>query len=120
MKKHFKKLLLIDLDGVLNEYNGFFKEDQIPKIRKGARDFIINLSVEYYIKIFTSRDKATTIKWLFENKLSEYVIGVTNIKEPAYLYIDDRCICFDGHYNTLLKKIDNFKVYWKQKNQSAK
>lgn len=36
------------------------------------------------------------------------------IKKPgAYLTIDDRCICFDGNFSTLLDKIEDFKS-WKE------
>lgn len=74
-----KKLLLIDLDGVLNKYNGEFNKDFIPKIREGASDFLEELSKIYDIKIFTSRSKSVTEKWLEENDLKQYVSDVTNI-----------------------------------------
>lgn len=32
-------------------------------------------------------------------------------KPPAVCYIDDRAICFDGHPETLLEKIVNFKPW---------
>ena len=38
-----KKLISIDLDGVLNEYNGIFDKNIIPPIKKGAKDFIKEL-----------------------------------------------------------------------------
>ena len=35
-----KKTILIDLDGVLNLYNGNFDELQIPEIKEGAKESI--------------------------------------------------------------------------------
>lgn len=35
-------------------------------------------------------------------------------KPPAIAYIDDRAICFDGHPETLLKKIQNFQPWYKK------
>ena len=35
-----KKTLFIDLDGVLNEYNGKFDEKYIPPIKNGAYKFL--------------------------------------------------------------------------------
>ena len=31
-------------------------------------------------------------------KLKDYIFNVTNIKEPSYLLIDDRCLNFKGDY----------------------
>ena len=42
---HFKKKILIDLDGVLNKYGQEqFVEDYIPDIRDGAYEFVKELS----------------------------------------------------------------------------
>lgn len=108
-----KKLLLIDLDGVLNQYNGKYNSDVIPDIKDGAKEFLSNLSVKYDIKIFTTRNLLLTSKWLIKNKLDKYVKDVTNIKEPSHLHIDDRCVCFTGDYNKIAEDINNFVVHWK-------
>ena len=49
-----------------------------------------------------------------ENNQNNYVENVTNIKEPAYLIIDDRCINFNGDYKELKEKIANFEVWYKR------
>lgn len=108
-----KKTILVDLDGVLNEYNGVFKEDSIPEIREGAKEFIIDLRKDFDIKIFTTRDKLQTKNWLIKHNLNDYIRDITNIKEPAYLHIDDRCICFDGNFKNTTNKIRNFKPWYK-------
>ena len=113
VKYMYKKLILIDLDGVLNEYNGNFDEKHIPKIKNGAFDFIKNLSHYYDIKLFTTRNKILASKWLIENKLDNYILDITNIKEVCYSYIDDRCINFDGNFASLLEKINNFRPWYK-------
>jgi len=109
-----KKKILIDLDGVLNEYIGQFDENFIPVIKSGAKEFLQNLAKDYEVKLFTTRNKSLASNWVRENSLDELITDITNIKEPAYLYIDDRCINFQGDYNELLDKVNNFKVYWKQ------
>ena len=108
-----KKTILVDLDGVLNEYNGNFDENIIPKIKDGAIEFIQNLHQNFTIKVFTTRNKILTAKWLIENNLDKYISDITDIKEPAYLHIDDRCICFDGNYNNTINQIQNFKPWYK-------
>jgi hypothetical protein len=52
---------------------------------------------------FTTRKPLIVSKWVVENGLDEYVENVTNVKEPAYLIIDDRCINFDGDYEKRIK-----------------
>ena len=107
-----KKTIMIDLDGVLNEYKQY-NETGIPKIRDGAKEFIKKLSDNYNLVLFTSRNSKTAVKWLIENNLDEYFQNVTNVKTPAYIYLDDRGINFNGNYENALKDIENFKVYWK-------
>ena len=107
------KLILIDLDGVLNTYNGNFDKNVISDIKFGAREFLEKLSKGYEIKIFTTRNRLLVSKWLVENELDKFVSDVTNVKEPAYLHIDDRCICFNGDFKKTLNEINSFSVYWK-------
>ena len=52
-----EKTILIDLDGVLNEYTGFFDEKFIPPIKFGAKVFLERLADCYEIKLFTTRNK---------------------------------------------------------------
>ena len=58
----FTKKILIDLDGVLNEYgkNEYgkdkFNENYIPEIKIGAYEFIEKLSKQAELYLFTSRN----------------------------------------------------------------
>lgn len=106
--------ILIDLDGVLNEYGlEKFNENFIPNIKMGAYEFCEKLSKNAELYLFTSRNLMLATKWLINNNLDKFFKDVTNIKLPSFLYIDDRTICFEGDYNKLLYEIENFKVYWK-------
>ena len=109
----YTKKILIDLDGVLNEYGKEkYDENYIPEIKKGAKEFIKKLSKEAELYLFTSRNLMLSTKWLIENKLDKYFKDVTNTKLPSFLYIDDRCVCFRGKYNETFEEISKFKVYW--------
>ena len=110
---YFKKTILIDLDGVLNTYTGNFDEKVIPPIKDGALDFIKELSVDYKVKIFTTRNRLLASEWVINNGLKEFVDDITNVKEPSYLLIDDRCIQFKGNYKELKSQIENFNVWYK-------
>ena len=87
MNYNFKKTILIDLDGVLNTYTGNFDEKVIPPIKEGAFEFIRNLSNDYKVKIFTTRNLMLSAKWLIENNIDGYFKDITNIKLPAYIYL---------------------------------
>ncbi len=110
----FKKKILIDLDGVLNQYGkDEYDETKIPQIKEGAREFVEKLSSIAELYLFTSRNLLLTSKWLFDNKIDKYFKDVTNIKFPSYLYIDDRTICFKGDFEKTYDEITNFEPYWK-------
>lgn len=108
-----KKKILLDLDGVLNNYKGNYTPDTIPSIKDGAKDFLEKLSQNYEIKIFTVRDVELTKKWVIQNNIQVFISGVTNTKEPCWLIADDRCVSFNGCYDKLLSDINSFKVWYK-------
>ena len=111
--KTFKRIILIDLDGVLNEYKGIFHKDFIPPIKQGAKEFLSSLAENFELKLFTTRNKILATKWLIENNIDSYFTDITNTKDLAWLYIDDRCINFNGEYKNLLNQIVQFKPWYK-------
>ena len=38
-----RKTIMIDLDGVLNMYDGKYVENKLPELRHGAREFVKKL-----------------------------------------------------------------------------
>jgi len=108
-----KKTIMIDLDGVLNNYVEY-DANLIPEIKKGAFEFIKKLykTNNYELILYTTRNIKMSYEWLIKNNLDKYFSNITNIKEPAHIYIDDRAINFSGDYNKTFKEINNFKVYW--------
>ena len=103
---------MIDLDGVLDNYTKY-DYDKIPKIRTGTKEFLEELSKDYKLILFTTRNTKQATEWLIENKIDMYFYNVTNVKIPAKIYIDDRAITFKGNYKQTLQNIKNFNVYWK-------
>ena len=107
------KTIFIDVDGVLNNYDGSFDKEKIPPIKDGAKEFLKDLSENFVIKIFTTRNKLLTSKWLIENGIDRFIEDITDKKDLCWLYLDDRCICFDGEYENLKDKIEKFKPWYK-------
>ena len=108
------KRILIDLDGVLNEYGKEkYDENHIPEIKEGAVEFLEKLSNIAELYLFTSRNVMLSTKWLISNGIDKYFKDVTNIKIPSFLYIDDRTICFKGNFEETYSDVAEFKPYWK-------
>ena len=98
----------------MNNYTGGYREEYIPEIRKGAKEFIKQLYDEGFdLKLFTTRPSNLAQKWLQSNQMIDYFSEVTNIKKTAWLIIDDRCINFNGNYTDTIDKIKNFKPWYK-------
>ena len=67
------RMILLDLDGVLNDYKGNYDHNYIPPIRYGAKEFVEKLSSKYELKLFTTRPPELAQNWLIENKLNNYI-----------------------------------------------
>ena len=98
-------------ESYIQEYG--YNQDQLADSKIPIEESLQKLNFDYEVKIFTARDIIMATNWLKKYNLFDYISGVTNIKEPAYIQVDDRCITFDGDYSNLLKKISEFKVWYK-------
>jgi len=91
-----RKVINIDLDGVLTNGEKFWEEKPTPNIRN------INKLINLYkngniIIIHTARQwciAPETVAWLIENKIPFH--GIYMSKGGADYYIDDKMTTFDG------------------------
>lgn len=110
-----KKIISIDLDGVLNTYSGEYSPEEIPTLKDGAKEFLEKLHNRFKIEIFTVRNKILVKKWLIDNNIIEYIFNITDKKNPfTSIFIDDRAINFDGNFDKTYNKISKFEPYWKK------
>jgi phosphoglycolate phosphatase-like HAD superfamily hydrolase len=108
-----KPVICVDLDGVLNDFDGWKGADFFHPPRPGAREFLKTLNDNgYRVIVFTVRWGPHVESWLARHGLSEYVWMVTDKKPAAYVYVDDRAICFDGDFEKALNQIGGFKAHW--------
>ena len=113
------KTILLDFDGVLNQFKGWTGVYEHYEPVEGAKKFLEALKAEgYYVIIFTARpsdDLPSVAIWLQEHGMWDYVAKVTNVKIPAKVYIDDRAVRFDGDYMDIMDKIKDFAPHWQVK-----
>ncbi len=108
-----RPVVCVDLDGVLNSFDGWKGADYFHPPRPGAREFLQNLNqLGYRCVIFTVRWAPHVQQWLERNDLAQYVSEVTDKKPPAHVYVDDRAVCFTGDFSSALLQIARFKAHW--------
>jgi hypothetical protein len=86
--------IAIDFDGVICNRKGIPTMEGLGAPKKGAKD-AINLLINngHKVWILTSNpDLNKVTSWLHQYEFPE--LRITNIKEPAHVYIDDRAIRF--------------------------
>ena len=114
-----KQIISFDFDGVIHSYkSGWQGAEVIPDPIVPGIDKVINDLREagYYIVVVTTRcsysaARAAIRKYLEDNNIQ--VDGITSIKEPCLVHIDDRTICFNGQTDGLVEQIKNFKPWHK-------
>ena len=110
--KDWKRTICIDFDGVIAEYNGWKGPDFLGNPKNGAKDFLDRLKVNgFKIIIFTIRPKEKILEW-FKRYNFHLPNFITNVKIPAFVYIDDRGLKFNGDFDYLFEELKNYRTYW--------
>lgn len=121
IKKNIRTIAF-DFDGVIAKYNGFVSPDDIQEpIIEVVNAIHLLKEKGFKILIYSTRSDV-----FLENYCKKFSIPVDYVnhnserqgenpgKPIAYLYIDDRAICYHGQKTEdLISEIENFKVYWK-------
>ncbi len=106
-------IVCVDLDGVLNQFDGWRGADYFHPPRAGAREFLEKLNtLGYRVVVFTVRWAPHVDEWLTRYDLRSLVAEVTDKKPPAHVYVDDRAICFQGDFQSALDAITRFRAHW--------
>ena len=110
--------VVFDFDGVIHSYISGWKgvanipDPPVPGIREAIAEI---RAAGYRVVVVSTRcsepDGLVAIrKFMDENNI--LVDGISAHKPPALVYIDDRALCFDGHPEMLLNKIQEFKPWY--------
>lgn len=113
----FKPTVVFDFDGVIHSYTSGWKgtteipDPPVPGIREAIEHIRL---AGYRVVVVSARcmnkgGESAVRHYLLEHGIT--VDDVTGLKPAAICYVDDRAIYFDGHPETLLEKIVNFKPW---------
>jgi phosphoglycolate phosphatase-like HAD superfamily hydrolase len=93
--------VMVDFDGVIHRYSkGWDDGTAYDPPMPGAKQSLQALEDEgYNVVIFSSRLSGQIVAWLKKYEFPPY--RVTNIKEGAVAYIDDRAIQFKDWYSAV-------------------
>lgn len=112
-----------DFDGVLASYHGFVAKDDIqephPEVVKAIR---LLKEKNFKILIHSTRGDEFIKKYCEQFSIPvDYINrrpdkeGENTGKPIAFVYVDDRAICYKGESaETLVSEILNFEPYWKK------
>jgi phosphoglycolate phosphatase-like HAD superfamily hydrolase len=113
MSEGSKPVVCVDLDGVLNDFDGWKAPEYYHPPRAGSREFLEELNaLGYEVVIFTTRWAPHVEEWLLKHGLAGLVSRVTDKKPAAHVFVDDRAICFRGDYASTLEQIARFRAHW--------
>lgn len=120
----FRPTVVFDFDGVIHSYtsgwqgsDALIPDPPVPGIKE-AIDHI--RAAGYRVVVVSTRCRSVEGQYVIAQWLRENGIEVDNItpeKPPAVCYVDDRAIAFDGHPETLLERIVNFRPWYQFKKE---
>ncbi len=115
------RVIAFDFDGVLASYSGFISKENIqepnPEVvkamhllkEKGCKILLHSTRGDEFLKNYCEQ---FSIPVDYINHRSD-VKGDNPGKPIAFVYVDDRAICYRGeNAEALVSQIENFKPYW--------
>lgn len=112
-----------DFDGVIAKYDGFKGVDHFGEPNKKVVDAIRQLNqLGHKIIIYSTRGEEGLKKYCTKNNIpvdyynqNPELEGENPGKPIAYVYVDDRTVCYrDQSTEELVKEMLEFKAYWQE------
>jgi selenocysteine lyase/cysteine desulfurase len=110
-----RPVICVDLNGVLDAYQGWRGVDHWDAPAPGARAFLEALRLRRFrIVLFTTRHYRGAWDWLVQHGLDPLIDDVTDRKPAADVFVDDRAVAFRGDFAAALREIDGFSAHWEK------
>ena len=116
-------VIALDFDGVIAQYHGFVAKNDIqepnPEVlkaiallrAKGCKILVHSTRGDEFLKMYC--EKFAIPADYINHRLD--IAGENPGKPIAFVYVDDRTICYKGeNAETLVSEILNFKPYWQK------
>ncbi|MEA2693461.1 MAG: hypothetical protein QOJ16_2848 [Acidobacteriota bacterium] len=108
-----RPIVCVDWNGVLDSYTGWQGAEHRDPPGTGAAEFLRALNEHgFRVVVFTTRYAPHVEAWLAEHGLAEWVSEVTDRKPAAFVFVDDRAVCFRGDFGTTLEEVLRFRAHW--------
>ena len=123
LKLEMNTLIAFDFDGVIAQYDGFKGTDHFGKPIESVVNAIRILKQQgHKIIIYSTRGKEMLQKYCKDNDIPVDYINENPEKEGenpgkpvAYVYVDDRTVCYRGQSTEqLVEQILTFRAYWQE------
>jgi hydroxymethylpyrimidine pyrophosphatase-like HAD family hydrolase len=120
-KESQPRIIAFDFDGVIATYNGFVAHDHVKEPNQEVLKAMHLLKDQgYKIMVHSTRGDAFLKRYCEEFSIPvDYINrhsfrqGENPGKPIAFVYVDDRAICYRGDKaEDLVTQITNFKAYW--------
>lgn len=122
-----KKIIAVDFDGVIAQYDQYKGDNIFGKPIPGAKAALTQLIANgNFVIVHTARGNTEAIKQYLHkykipfsaiNEMPDYIkkmSGFSDKKIYADVYVDDRAICFNGKWDDdFVKKIEQFQPVYK-------
>jgi len=123
MQTSKKHVYAFDFDGVIASYKGFVgPEHAMAPLAEVVKAIRILKEHGHKILIHSTRGNEFLKKYCDEHNIpidyynkNPELEGVNPGKPIAYVYIDDRAVCYKGQpAEKLVEEIEQFKAYWQE------
>ncbi len=113
-----KRTLCLDFDGVIHGYQSGWKGAHIiPDMPvNGTKEAIAKLRENWKVVVYSSRSGQEGGKVAMKEWLDKHGIEVDELadhKPPAFIYVDDRGVTFNGDWDKCIHEINTF-IHWQK------
>lgn len=113
-----KRTICLDFDGVIHGYQSGWKGAHIiPDMPvTGTKEAIEKLRETWKVVVYSSRSgqeggKAAMAEWITKHGIE--VDELADHKPPAFIYVDDRGVTFNGNWQDCIEAINSF-THWQK------